>query len=42
MTFRSLALIALYTLLIGPVLDVPSSNAKAKARAHAVRVVANR
>lgn len=37
MTFRCVIAVAIYTLLIGPVLDIPSSNAKAKARVHVLR-----
>jgi hypothetical protein len=44
MTFRWIIAIAMYTLLIGPVMDVPSTSAdtKAKPRFHTTRAVANR
>ena len=44
MTFRSIILVAIYTLLIGPVMDVPSTsaNTKAKPRSQSGRSVANR
>jgi hypothetical protein len=43
MEFRWLIAITVYTLLIGPIMDVPSSNAKAKARLHDTnQVVAKR
>jgi hypothetical protein len=42
MQFRWLMAMTIYTLLIGPIMDIPSGNAKAKARSHAARTVANR
>ena len=42
MEFRWLIAITVYTLLVGPIMDVPSSNAKAKARSATSHAVANR
>jgi hypothetical protein len=37
MSFRCLVAVTLYTLLIGPVMDFPSNNARAKSKGAAVR-----
>jgi hypothetical protein len=48
MEFRWLVALTIYTLLIGPIMDIPSSNAKAKGRTtphaqgHTSQAVANR
>lgn len=42
MEFRWLIILALYTLLIGPVLDKPWSDAGANARSQTTRSAANR
>ena len=42
MEFRWLTALTIYTLLVGPIMDVPSTNAKAKPRsANIGRAVAN-
>jgi hypothetical protein len=38
MTFRWLVILVIYTLLIGPMMDMPNSGARAKNRSQASRV----
>ncbi|MEI7683420.1 MAG: hypothetical protein WCL32_00225 [Planctomycetota bacterium] len=42
MTFRWIIVLAIYSLLIGPIMDVASTGAKAKTRSQPVRTAADR
>lgn len=42
MTFRWLIVLTIYTLLIGPMMDVPSTGAKAKSRTQTTRTASER